>query len=70
MQIKNPVIQPNTGFFISLHSTFVELEGVEPSSKQGTRELSTCLVSAWLSGKGHEGNTESKPLAYESRTNL
>ena len=30
----------------------VELEGLEPSSKRGTNELSTCLVSTWLSGCG------------------
>ncbi len=43
LQNKNPAIQRITGFFIVFHQTFVELEGVEPSSKQGTRRLSTCL---------------------------
>ena len=30
----------------------VELEGVEPSSKRGINELSTCVVSAWFSSGG------------------
>ena len=30
--------------------SFVELEGVEPSSKQLTDVLSTCLSGGWLSG--------------------
>ena len=32
------------GFF-----RFVEMEGVEPSSKQGTLRLSTCLFRCWFS---------------------
>ncbi len=28
----------------------VELEGVEPSSKQAAKMFSTCLVSVWFSG--------------------
>ena len=43
MQIKNPEIQGITGLFICFHRTFVELEGVEPSSKQGNHTLSTRL---------------------------
>ncbi len=31
---------------------YVELEGVEPSSKQGTNLLSTCLSSLWFSCAG------------------
>lgn len=27
----------------------VELEGIEPSSKQGDHKLSTCLVQFWFS---------------------
>ena len=27
----------------------VEMEGLEPSSKRGTNELSTCLVFTWFS---------------------
>lgn len=26
----------------------VELEGIEPSSKRGINELSTCVVSSWF----------------------
>ena len=44
LQNKNPAIQRITGFFIVFHQTFVEAAGVEPASKQGTRELSTCLA--------------------------
>lgn len=33
---------------------FVELEGVEPSSKQGTNKPSTCLSSYWFSYKDRE----------------
>jgi len=28
----------------------VELEGIEPSSRQGSNMLSTCLALAWFSG--------------------
>lgn len=28
------------------------MEGLEPSSKRGTNELSTCLVSSWFSSTG------------------
>lgn len=40
---KNPL---KAGFYV------VELEGIEPSSKQETDMLSTCLVCPWLSGAG------------------
>lgn len=30
----------------------VELEGLEPSSKRGTNELSTCLFLSWFSSRG------------------
>lgn len=33
-------------------SLFVELEGIEPSSKRGTNKLSTCLVLTWFSTMG------------------
>lgn len=32
----------------------VEMEGLEPSSKRGTNELSTCVVSTWLSGSDRQ----------------
>jgi len=39
----------------------VEMEGFEPSSKRGTNELSTCLVSIWFSSADrHE--TTNQPL--------
>ncbi len=33
----------------SLLRNEVELEGIEPSSKQGDHKLSTCLVQFWFS---------------------
>lgn len=36
-------------------SLLVELEGVEPSSKRGSNELSTCVVSAWFLCYGRSG---------------
>ena len=36
---------------------FVDLEGVEPSSKQGMNKLSTCLSPPSLSGAGKTGAT-------------
>jgi len=35
----------------------VELEGFEPSSKRGTNELSTCVVSSWFSSCGRPETT-------------
>jgi len=35
----------------------VELEGLEPSSKRGTNELSTCLVSSWFSSWDRQETT-------------
>ncbi len=35
----------------------VELEGFEPSSKRGTNELSTCVVSSWFSCCGRPETT-------------
>ncbi len=40
---KNPASVTLTGFCCFFRRLFVELEGVEPSSKQGTRKLSTRL---------------------------
>ena len=44
-------------FFIVFHQTWVELEGFEPSSKRGTNELSTCVVSSWFSCCGRPETT-------------
>ena len=38
-----------TGFLCSFGGVSVEPEGFEPSSKQATTMLSTCLVSVWFS---------------------
>jgi len=35
----------------------VEMEGLEPSSKRGTNELSTCLVDVWFSSCGRPRTT-------------
>ncbi len=43
LQNENPAIQRITGFFISFYQTFVELERIELSSKQGNPVLSTRL---------------------------
>ena len=40
-----------------LKINFVELEGFEPSSKRGTNELSTCVVSSWFSSCGRPETT-------------
>lgn len=46
-------LQTNRGYAKILHlgaaSVGVEMEGLEPSSKRGTNELSTCLVLTWFS---------------------
>ena len=55
LQNENPAIQRITGFFISFHQTFVELEGVEPSSEQGNHMLSTRLF---------------QPLVFEQQQDL
>jgi len=39
----------------------VELEGFEPSSKQGTKGISTCLVCYWLSGLERKQTPSSSP---------
>ena len=36
---------------------YVELEGVEPSSKRGTNVLSTCVFFAWFSWRGRPKTT-------------
>ena len=40
----------NSLLFVALRATVVELEGFEPSSKQGVSALSTCLFQPGLSG--------------------
>lgn len=45
---KNPASVTLTGFCFFFRRLFVELEGVEPSSKRGTNALSTCLVFTWF----------------------
>lgn len=39
---------------------FVEMEGIEPSSKRGTNKLSTCLVLTWFSSIGRIKTTNLK----------
>jgi hypothetical protein len=48
---KKALLRPG---FPGLRRAKVELEGVEPSSKQGTDTLSTCLSPYWLSGVARE----------------
>ena len=40
---------------------FVELEGLEPSSKRGSNLLSTCLSSFYLSGRSATEDTKLNP---------
>ena len=42
---------------ILILDTWVELEGLEPSSKRGINELSTCLVFTWFSWRGRPKTT-------------
>ena len=46
----------------------VELEGVEPSSKQAVKLLSTCLASGWLSGADRPEAGQSEPYSLFSRS--
>ncbi len=46
---KTPVNYHLQGFLLSFGNMKVELEGFEPSSKQGTNWLSTCLFCYWFS---------------------
>ena len=48
-----------------LRRIFVELEGFEPSSKQGTSELSTCLFQPWLSGATKTWTTKQRLILWE-----
>ena len=43
---------------------FVELEGVEPSSKQGNNKLSTCLSSLRFSSVGRTEATNSHLILF------
>ena len=49
---KYPEIKEISGYYFDLFFLLVELEGFEPSSKQGTNLLSTCLSLLRLSGMG------------------
>jgi len=44
----------------------VELEGVEPSSKQGNNKLSTCLSSLWFSSVGKTEATNLRLILFIS----
>ena len=44
----------------------MELEGVEPSSKQAAKRLSTCLSPGWLSGSDRSGENQSDPYSLFS----
>ena len=48
------------------HALFVELEGVEPSSKQAAKLLSTCLSFDWLSGSDRSKKNQSDPYSLFS----
>ena len=43
--------------FDAFRTPLVELERFELSSKRGTNELSTCLVSTWFSCRGRQETT-------------
>ena len=46
----------------------VELEGVEPSSKQAVKMLSTCLAFGWLSGADRPKASQSEPYSLFSHS--
>ena len=50
-------LNPNQSPFLL---PFVEMEGIEPSSKRGTNKLSTCLVLTWFSSIGRIKTTNLK----------
>ena len=50
MDIKEKAVEFSDGFYVQK----VEMEGVEPSSKQGTPMVSTCLFRCWFSCRARE----------------
>jgi len=48
--------------------TFVEVAGVEPASKQGTRKLSTRLAAVWSFYPGLAGGNRTRVPVPEFRT--
>jgi len=42
----------------------VELQGVEPWSKQAAKVLSTCLAFSWFSGRDRQKATLSHPYSF------
>ena len=57
---KKALLRPD---YSGLRRAKVELEGVEPSSKQGTDVISTCLSFYWLSGVAREEAPKTKPYS-------
>ena len=53
-------------FLLVFDIHFVELEGVEPSSKQGNDKLSTCLSSLWFSSAGKTEATNLRLILFIS----
>ena len=51
---------------------YVELEGLEPSSKRGTNMLSTCLVKIWFSSDARLKTTKHQLILkkFESKSRL
>lgn len=53
---------------LRLELIVVELERFELSSKRGTNELSTCLVSTWFSCRGRQETTNRDLILYDFGT--
>lgn len=58
---KTPANHCLQGLLIRFGKINVELEGVEPSSKQGTNKPSSCLVCYWFSNNVREQTPKSLP---------
>ncbi len=50
------------------YNQLVELEGLEPSSKRGTNELSTCVFPTWFSAVGRQGTANRQLSPFVFRT--
>ena len=56
-------VQRRTSNILS-RQILVELEGVEPSSKQAAHVVSTCLAFPWLSGRGRRKASLPRPYPF------
>ena len=59
--LKESIKKPT--FRLAFYIHIVELEGVEPSSKQAAKVLSTCLAFSWFSGWSRQKATLLHPYS-------